>query len=56
MVHVSNKSTKNGQSYKRNSTVIKIDILKKTDKGKGISKIAKSVPPKSTVFNIKKDG
>ena len=47
---------KKEQSYKRISTAIKIDILKKIDKNIGISKIAKSVQlPKSTVFSIKKD-
>ena len=54
MALLSKKSTKiKGQSYKRISIAIKINILKKIDEGIGISKIAKV--PKSTVFSIKKD-
>ena len=55
MAPLSKSSTKiKGQSYKH--TALKICILKKIDKGIGISKIVKFVKlPNSTVFNIKKD-
>ena len=57
MAPVSKKSAKiKGQSYKRITTAIKINYLKKIDEGIGISQIVKSMQlPKSIVFNIKKD-